>query len=258
MFNSSVSSPSSRWWPRANRCAPICWRVRVQDAAAEAASSTCVASTAYLRRRRLLGAVHHNTIRVLLDQIEGDAEAAHPVSERNRVVAGLFLVEVHGSKIKGVLAEQSARAQLPQVYQRVTVLCRRCGDGDGLAGLYHLVVAHALAQALPAAATRALAGPRPRSVSRRPGPCGIAMPAVLAITHTAVSQRIVRSSQTIYLSRVCPRAARALQVRPCQSTAFVRRAALLKLQSGAASAISLSVHASRIRLPSCRSAEMRC
>ena len=53
-------------------------RVRVEDAAAEARAQAAVT----LRRRRLL---HHNTIRVLLDQIEGNAEAADKKEEEDFV-----------------------------------------------------------------------------------------------------------------------------------------------------------------------------
>ena len=80
-----ASSASSRWWPRANRCAPDLLRMRVQDASPEAGAE----ATIRLRRRRLL---HHNTIRVLLDQIEGDAEAAYPLYKmvlgRGRAASG--------------------------------------------------------------------------------------------------------------------------------------------------------------------------
>ena len=156
-----------------------------------------------------------HTIRVLLDQIEGDAEAARPVRERRRdrgpAASGRG---VYRPEVERVLAEESARAHLAQqIDQRVAVLAARRGDGDGLAGTNHLVVAHTLRphalQQPPLERLRAASAVGLAAMAA----AGIAMPAVFAITHTAASQRTLQvASRTIYLSRVYPSAARALQV----------------------------------------------
>ena len=115
------------------RAAPL--RVRVEDAPPQARAQRAVR----LARLRL---VHDDAVRVLLDDLEVDADVVlEPRAQRLDVVAGLLLIQMDGDDVEIDAAEEPPLLRLlEQVEECVAVLAAAARHEDLRAVLDHAVL----------------------------------------------------------------------------------------------------------------------